>query len=103
MMRSLLAALLAAVALVAAGCSSLNSQDETLGWSAQRIYGEAKDAMASRALLEERSLLEKLRGSPSRPWPRRRCVAPTSRAFVLGVERAAAGGDERYRGEKRSQ
>jgi outer membrane protein assembly factor BamD len=60
MMRSLLAALLAAVALVAAGCSSLNSQDETLGWSAQRIYGEAKDAMASRDWQKAIKLLEKL-------------------------------------------
>jgi outer membrane protein assembly factor BamD len=59
-MRSLLAALLAAVALVAAGCSSLNSQDETLGWSAQRIYGEAKDAMASRDWQKAIKLLEKL-------------------------------------------
>jgi outer membrane protein assembly factor BamD len=60
MIRSLLAALLAAVALVAAGCSSLNSQDETLGWSAQRIYGEAKDAMASRDWQKAIKLLEKL-------------------------------------------
>jgi outer membrane protein assembly factor BamD len=59
-MRSLLAALLAALALVAAGCSSLNSQDETLGWSAQRIYGEAKDAMASRDWQKAIKLLEKL-------------------------------------------
>jgi outer membrane protein assembly factor BamD len=59
-MRSLLAALLAAVALVAAGCSSLNSQDETLGWSAQRLYGEAKDSMASRDWQKAIKYLEKL-------------------------------------------
>jgi len=47
MVRSLIAAaLLAAAAL--SGCSSLDSNDETVGWSAQRIYGEAKDAQAGR-------------------------------------------------------
>ena len=42
------------------GCSSLDSQDETLGWSAQRIYGEAKDAQASRDWQKAVKLLEKL-------------------------------------------
>jgi len=60
MLRSLLAALLAAAALVAAGCSSLKSEDETLGWSAQRLYGEAKDAMATRDWQKSIKLLEKL-------------------------------------------
>src|SRR5438874_13706787 len=60
MLRSLLAALLAAAALVAAGCSSLKSEDETLGWTAQRLYGEAKDAMASRNWQKAIKLLEKL-------------------------------------------
>jgi outer membrane protein assembly factor BamD len=60
MMRSLLAALLAAMALVGAGCSSLSNEDETVGWSAQRLYGEAKDAMASRDWQKAIKLLEKL-------------------------------------------
>ena len=55
-----MAALLAAIALAGAGCSSLDSQDETLGWSAQRLYGEAKDAMASRDWQKAIKLLEKL-------------------------------------------
>ena len=59
-MRSLLAALFAAAALVAAGCSSLKGEDETLGWSAQRLYGEAKDAMATRDWQKSIKLLEKL-------------------------------------------
>jgi len=59
-MRSLLAALLAALALVAAGCSSLSAEDETVGWTAQRLYGEAKDAMASRDWQKAIKLLEKL-------------------------------------------
>ncbi len=59
MVRSLIAAaLLAAVAL--SGCSSLDSKDETVGWSAQRIYGEAKDAQASRDWQKAIKLLEKL-------------------------------------------
>src|SRR5213078_2103523 len=58
--RSLIAAaLLAAAAL--SGCSSLDStNDETLGWSAQRLYGEAKDAMATRDWQKSIKLLEKL-------------------------------------------
>src|SRR5918911_203592 len=56
MMRSLLAALLVALA----ACASLDSKDETLGWSAQRLYGEAKDAMASRDWQKAIKYLEKL-------------------------------------------
>jgi outer membrane protein assembly factor BamD len=56
MMRSLLAALLVALA----ACSSLNNEDETLGWSAQRLYGEAKDAMANRDWQKAIKYLEKL-------------------------------------------
>ena len=58
MTRSLLAALLLAAV---AACSSLNSkEDETLGWSAQRLYGEAKDAMAGRDWEKAIKYLEKL-------------------------------------------
>src|ERR671937_1950805 len=56
MVRSLLAALLVALA----ACASLDSKDETLGWSAHRLYGEAKDAMASRDWQKAIKLLEKL-------------------------------------------
>jgi outer membrane protein assembly factor BamD len=58
MIRSLLAALLV---LALAACSSLDSaNDETVGWSAQRLYGEAKDAQASRDWQKAIKLLEKL-------------------------------------------
>src|SRR5207237_6322770 len=60
MMRSLLAALAAVPVAASVGCSSLSSQDETLGWSAQRLYGEAKDAMASREWQKAIKYLEKL-------------------------------------------
>src|SRR5438105_14092179 len=60
MMRSLLAALAAVLVAASVGCSSLSSQDETIGWSAQRLYGEAKDAMASRNWQKAIKLLEKL-------------------------------------------
>lgn len=57
MKRSLLAALV----LATAACSSVNSSDdETVGWSAQRIYGEAKDKMASRDWPNAVKLLERL-------------------------------------------
>jgi len=58
MLRSLLAALLL---LTLAACGSLNSaDDETLGWSAQKLYGEAKDAMASKEWPKAIKYLEKL-------------------------------------------
>jgi len=50
MIRSLLAILALAAALAGSGCSMLGSSDadETVGWSAQRLYGEAKDALSGR-------------------------------------------------------
>jgi outer membrane protein assembly factor BamD len=59
MLRSLLAAVLLAVAFT--GCGGLNSSDdETLGWSAQKLYGEAKDAMGSKDWIKAIKYLEKL-------------------------------------------
>src|SRR6185295_4431291 len=58
MMRSLLAALLL---LTLVACGGINSSDdETLGWSAQKLYGEAKDAMASKDWTKAIKYLEKL-------------------------------------------
>ena len=58
MARSLLAALLL---LALAACSGFNaSEDETLGWSAQKLYGEAKDAMSSKDWVKAIKYLEKL-------------------------------------------
>jgi outer membrane protein assembly factor BamD len=58
MVRSLLVALLL---LTLAACGGLNSSDdETLGWSAQRLYGEAKDAMSSKDWPKAIKYLEKL-------------------------------------------
>jgi outer membrane protein assembly factor BamD len=62
MLRSvLLPLLLAACAALAAGCGMLDRKDdETIGWSAQRLYGEAKDAMSSRDWQKAIKYLEKL-------------------------------------------
>src|SRR5919205_2083984 len=60
MIRSVLAALAAAALAVSAACSSLSTEDETTGWSAQRLYGEAKDAMATREWQKAIKYLEKL-------------------------------------------
>jgi outer membrane protein assembly factor BamD len=46
--------------LAASGCSSLTEKDETTGWSAQRLYGEAKDEMYSRNWDKAIKYLEKL-------------------------------------------
>src|SRR5215212_685881 len=44
------------------GCGFLQSsqEDETMGWSAQRLYGEAKDAMNGREWQKAVKYLEKL-------------------------------------------
>ena len=47
------------LALALAGCAS-DLQDETAGWSAQRLYGEAKDAMSSKDWPRAIRYLEKL-------------------------------------------
>jgi outer membrane protein assembly factor BamD len=59
-MRSSL--LLALFALLLAGCGLFSGKedDETIGWSAQRLYGEAKDAMASKEWPKAIKYFEKL-------------------------------------------
>jgi outer membrane protein assembly factor BamD len=61
MRRSLLSAAFL-VAVLLGGCGFLGSQehDETLGWSAQRLYGEAKDAMEGKDWPKAIKYLEKL-------------------------------------------
>ena len=63
MRSSLLApvALVAALLLaLAAGCATGPADDETVGWSAQRLYGEAKDEMAAKNWTKAIKYLEKL-------------------------------------------
>src|SRR6185369_5765300 len=49
------------IALAAAGCSSLGDpHDETLGWSAGKLYAEAKDAQADGTYDKAAKYLEKL-------------------------------------------
>jgi outer membrane protein assembly factor BamD len=60
MPRSLLVALLVPFLLVLAGCAGKDLEDETAGWSAQRLYGEAKDAMAGREWQKAIKYFEKL-------------------------------------------
>src|SRR5713226_736795 len=58
MKRSVLALVLS---LAIAGCGLLSTEkDETVGWSAQKLYGEAKDAMASKSWDKAIKYLEKL-------------------------------------------
>jgi outer membrane protein assembly factor BamD len=58
MLKSLLAA--AAFAAALTGCGALQETDETLGWSAQRMYDEAKEAESSRNWQRAIKILEKL-------------------------------------------
>jgi len=59
-MRSSL--LLAVLTLLLAGCGLFSGKedDETIGWSAQRLYGEAKDAMSSKEWAKAIKYFEKL-------------------------------------------
>jgi outer membrane protein assembly factor BamD len=69
-MRSSLLAPLAAASVVtlfaalflalAGGCAGTGQDDETIGWSAQRLYGEAKDEMANKNWTKAIKYLEKL-------------------------------------------
>jgi outer membrane protein assembly factor BamD len=60
MLRSVLASALLAAVFVFTGCSSNPADDETATWSAQRLYGEAKDAMGNRDWQKAIKYLEKL-------------------------------------------
>jgi outer membrane protein assembly factor BamD len=60
-MRRSLLVLLAALLALLAGCGLLpDAVDETIGWSAQKLYGEAKDAMADRNYTKAVKYFEKL-------------------------------------------
>lgn len=59
--RPLRVAALGLVVLLLTACSGFdNKADETLGWSANKLYGEAKDAMKSREWPKAIKYLEKL-------------------------------------------
>jgi outer membrane protein assembly factor BamD len=58
-MRFSLLAVLVLVVALAGGCAT-DLQDETVGWSAQRLYGEAKDAMSNKDWTRAIKYLEKL-------------------------------------------
>lgn len=57
-----LTAILGAVCLVAAGCSTTPTPDKTANWSPNRIYAEAKDEANSGAYEKAVPLYEKLEG-----------------------------------------
>ena len=59
-MRSSLLVALAALLLAGCGIFSGKESDETIGWSAQKLYGEAKDAMASKQWDQAIKYFEKL-------------------------------------------
>jgi len=58
MPRSVLALL--AAAILAIGCAAVEPPDETAGWTVERLYGEANDAMKDRDWQKAIKLLEKL-------------------------------------------
>lgn len=59
-MRSSVLALAAAATLLLAGCATSEPPDETAGWSAERLYGEARDAAGQRDWTTVIKYLQKL-------------------------------------------
>jgi outer membrane protein assembly factor BamD len=97
MKRSLLAlstALLAAVlaaSLSLGGCGLLPAEtDETAGWSAQKLYGEAKDAMAARTWDKAIKYLEKLEARYPYGRYAQQAQLDVSYAYWKNNERASA-------------
>ena len=70
-------------ALASGGCGWLNSahDDETVGWSAQRLYGEAKDALANKEWQKAVKYLEKLEARY--PYGRYAQQAQLEQAYAL--------------------
>src|SRR3989338_3425622 len=60
MRSSFLAAAAPAAAFLLGGCAGLLQEDETVGWSAQKLYGEARDAIAAKDYARAVKYLEKL-------------------------------------------
>lgn len=60
MRTSLLAPLAVAAVLLLGACAGSTEYDETANWSAQRLYGEAKDSMASKDWGQAIKYFEKL-------------------------------------------
>src|SRR3979490_3422425 len=62
MRSSLLGGLAIVTTLSLAGCGLLSAaqEDESIGWSAQRLYGEAKDAMTAKEWTKAMNYQEKL-------------------------------------------
>src|SRR3989338_7490294 len=60
MRSSLLAAAGLAAAFLLGGWAGLLQEDETVGWSAQKLYGEARDAIAAKDYARGVKYLEKL-------------------------------------------
>lgn len=60
MRLSLLAPLAVVAALLLGSCASSPERDETAHWSAERLYGEAKDSMASKDWTQAIKYFEKL-------------------------------------------
>ena len=60
MRSSLLAPLTVAAVLLLGACAGSSERDETANWSAQRLYGEAKDSMASKDWGQAIKYFEKL-------------------------------------------
>ncbi len=84
-------AVVAAASLALGGCSFLSSKDdETKGWSAQKLYGEAKDAMGAGTWDKAVKYLEKLEARY--PYGRfaQQAQLDTAYAYWKNGERASA-------------
>jgi outer membrane protein assembly factor BamD len=92
--RLVLAALLG---LALAGCSSNQDYDPTRGWSAERLYEEAKQAMDNRSFQEAIDLFEKLEARyPFGPLARQAQLDIAYSYYQFGQHDAAIAAADRF-------
>src|SRR6185436_10404626 len=90
-LRTMLFAAALAAAFALGGCGMLgDKKDDTAGWSAQKLYGEAKDAMAQGAWDKAVKYLEKLESRYPYGRYAQQAQLDTAYAYWKNGERASA-------------
>jgi outer membrane protein assembly factor BamD len=93
MRRSLLTLVFAVAAALLGGCSwfsGISNEDETIGWSAQRLYGEAKDAEAAKDWQKAVKYFDKIEARYPYGRYAQQALLETAYCFYKDEERASA-------------
>jgi outer membrane protein assembly factor BamD len=90
MSKNILPSLALILAFLVAGCGTTSERDETIGWTAQRIYAEAKESMGDGAYDRAIRLFERLEARyPYGPYAQQ-AQLETAYAYYKSQEPAAA-------------